>query len=129
MIRIRVKHLYDFTRALASERYRRSYVLECYSEKHSKDVSNLLKNTSDPSEIMLVLGPDDICRSCPLHEEMGDNCEFPDSAWNAKEFMYKVSPNEVVTAAYLKRQLRLYQNVRRRDDWKKIIIQSRTAGQ
>lgn len=126
MTEIRVHHLYNFTRALVSERYRNRFIRECYSGEQSKKVARLLKNVQDSTRIKIVTCLDDICRLCPSDVRSKDNCEFPDSVWSAKEFMHKIAPNEVVTAAYLIRQFQLYQRVRRKTNWKKSISASRT---
>ncbi len=121
MIELRVHHLYCFTKALISERYRRQYIRDSYSERQQQIVKQLLTSITDSTPIRIVTGIDKICRSCNPDE----NCRFPDSIWEAKEFMYKIQPNEIVTAGYLKKQYRLFQEVRTNSDWKRRIIESR----
>jgi len=128
MIELRVHHLYNFTKAIISIQYRRRYINDSYSLEQSRAIQSLLQSAVDLEDVKIVLGIDDVCRACPYAlPEPNENCEFPDSIWVAKEFMYKVQPNEIVTIGYLKQQYMFYQQVRRMSDWKKRIIESRKS--
>lgn len=128
MIELRVHHLFDFTKAVISENYRREYLGALYSEEQSEKIRIILQSITDATEVKIVTGIDDICRTCPNAEPIPDeNCVFPDSIWDAKKIMYKVQPNEVITIGNLRKQYLLYQKMRNRPNWKKIVRESRIS--
>lgn len=128
MIEIRVHHLQDFAKALAHAGFRRYYVNDSYSFEQKEAVRALL-GSGDLERVRIVTGLDDICRACPYTKPVPDeSCLFPDSIWAAKEFMHVVEPDEVVSVGYLRKQYAFYESVRRRQDWKRFIKESRMLG-
>ena len=125
MIRIRAHHLEAFVHSLVSDTHKNLYIRNSYSEDQSNAVKAILQDY-DAEDVQIVLGIDDICKACPYYNPTPDQeCLFDDSIWDAKEFMYKIMPGEIVTKGYLKQQYLLYMKAKNRDDWKKIIIGSR----
>lgn len=125
MISLRIHHIYDFVHAAISESYRKQYLLDCHSKKHSASVKNILYSISDDVGVALTTGLDSICEVCP--HKSNEACKWSEGLWDSKalKMLWKVKEGEIATMAYLKKQYLLYQNVKNRKDWKQIIINSR----
>jgi hypothetical protein len=134
IVDIRVHHIYDFTRALISKKFRENVYLAledqggyCSTQGEAQKVRELLQSISDDTLVRIVLGPDDLCACCEREKDAiwEEACSWNDSVWDCKEMLGKVEPDEIVSVSYLKNQYHLYQRCKDKSNWKKIIAESR----